>query len=65
MSRRDQLTNRGQMTGNSRSFAMNHSRRTWKVNLQPANIKTGKNTSTRVMVSTKTLKTLKRDNKLA
>ena len=53
------------MTGNSRSFAMNHSRRTWKVNLQPANIKTGKNTSTRVMVSTKTLKTLKRDNKLA
>ena len=65
MSRRDQLTNRGQMAGNSRSFAMNHSRRTWKVNLQPANIKTGKNTSTRVMVSTKTLKTLKRDNKLA
>ena len=65
MSRRDQLTNRGQMTGNSRSFAMNHSRRTWKVNLQPANIKTGKSTSTRVMVSTKTLKTLKRDNKLA
>ena len=65
MSRRDQLTNRGQMTGNSRSFAMNHSRRTWKVNLQPANIKTRKNTSTRVMVSTKTLKTLKRDNKLA
>ena len=65
MSRRDQLTNRGQMTGNSRSFAMNHSRRTWKVNLQPANIKTGKNTSTRVMVSTKTLKTLIRDNKLA
>ena len=65
MSRKDQLTNRGQMTGNSRSFAMNHSRRTWKVNLQPANVKTGKNTSTRVMVSTKTLKTLKRDNKLA
>ena len=65
MSRKDQLTNRGQMTGNSRSFAMNHSRRTWKVNLQPANVKTGKNTSTRVIVSTKTLKTLKRDNKLA
>ena len=65
MSRRDQLTNRGQMTGNSRSFAMNHSRRTWKVNLQPANIKTGKNTSTRVMVSTKTLKTLNRENKFA
>ena len=65
MSRKDQLTNRGQMSGKSRSFAMNTSRRTWKINLQPANIKTGKNTSKRVMVSTKTLKTLKRDNKLA
>ena len=65
MSRRDQVTNRGQMTGNSRTFAMHTSSRTLKVNLQPANIKTGKNTSTRVMVSTKTLKTLKRDNKLA
>lgn len=65
MSRRDELTNRGQMSGNSRSFAMNHSRRSWKVNLQPANVKTGKNTSKRVMVSTKTLKTLKKQNKLA
>lgn len=65
MSRRDQLTNRGQMSGNSRSFALNHSRRNWKVNLQPARVKTGKNTSKRVMVSTKTLKTLKKQNKLA
>ncbi|WEK82977.1 MAG: 50S ribosomal protein L28 [Mycoplasma sp.] len=65
MSRKDQLTGRGQMTGNSRSFAMNHSRRTWKINLQPAKIKTGKNSSKRVMVSTKTLKTLKKNNKLA
>ncbi|AIV03945.1 50S ribosomal protein L28 [Candidatus Malacoplasma girerdii] len=65
MSRKDQLTERGQMTGNTRSFAMNHSRRNWKVNLQPAKIKTSKNSSKRVMISTKTLKTLKKNNKLA
>ena len=65
MSRKDQITGRKQMSGNSRSHAMNHSRRTWKVNLQPARIKTGKNTSKRVLVSTKTMKTLKKNNKLA
>ncbi|MCF0227611.1 MAG: 50S ribosomal protein L28 [Malacoplasma sp.] len=65
MSRKDQITKRGAMSGNSRSFAMNHSRRSWKVNLQPARVKTGKNSSKRVMVSTKTLKTLKKQNKLA
>ncbi len=65
MSRKDQITNRGKMSGNSRSFAMNHSRRTWNVNLQPVKIKTGKNSSKRVRVSTKTIKTLKKQNKLA
>ncbi len=65
MSRRDQITNRGQMVGNKRSHALNHSRRTWKINLQPAKIKTGKNSSKRIIVSTKTMKTLKKQNKLA
>lgn len=65
MSRKDQITGRKQMSGNLRSHAMNHSRRTWKVNLQPARIKTGKNSSKRVLVSTKTMKTLKKNNKLA
>ena len=65
MSRKDQITGRCQMTGNSRSHALNHSRRTWKVNLQPVKVKTGKNSSKRVMVSTKTMKTLRKQNKLA
>ena len=65
MSRKDQITGRGQMAGNSRSHALNHSRRTWKVNLQPVKVKTGKNSSKRVMVSTKTMKTLRKLNKLA
>ena len=65
MSRKDQITGRKQMSGNSRSFAMNHSRRTWRLNLQSARIKTGKNSSKRVLVSTKTIKTLKKQNKLA
>lgn len=65
MSRKDQITGCGQMTGNSRSHALNHSRRTWKVNLQPVKVKTGKNSSKRVMVSTKTMKTLRKQNKLA
>ena len=65
MIRKDQITGRGQMTGNSRSHALNHSRRTWKVNLQPVKVKTGKNSSKRVMVSTKTMKTLRKQNKLA
>lgn len=64
MSRKDQITGRGQMTGNSRSHALNHSRKTWKVNLQPVKVKTGKNSSKRVMVSTKTMKTLRKQNKL-
>lgn len=65
MSRKDQLTGRGPISGNSRSFAMNHSRRKWNVNLQTAHIKTGKNTSKKVVVSAKTMKTLKKQNKLA
>ena len=65
MSRKDQITGRGQMSGNSRSHALNHSRRTWKINLQPVKVKTGKNSSKRVMVSTKTMKTLRKQNKLA
>ncbi len=52
------------MSGNSRSFAMNHSRRTWKINLQSARIKTGRNSSKHILVSTKTMKTLKKNNKL-
>lgn len=65
MSRKDQITNRGPLTGNKRSHALNHSRRRWNLNLQTVHIKTGKNTSKRVKVSAKTIKKLKKQNKLA
>jgi large subunit ribosomal protein L28 len=65
MSRKDQISGKGPLSGNKRSHALNHSRRIWNVNLQTIRIKTGKNSSKRVKVSTRTLKTLKKQNKLA
>ncbi|WP_303923181.1 50S ribosomal protein L28 [Ureaplasma parvum] len=64
MAKRDQLTGKGPLSGNTRSHAMNHSKRRWNVNLQKATIKT-KNGIQRVSVSAKTLKTLKKHNLLA
>ncbi|WP_318035791.1 50S ribosomal protein L28 [Ureaplasma parvum] len=40
MAKRDQLTGKGPLSGNTRSHAMNHSKRRWNVNLQKATIKT-------------------------
>lgn len=65
MSRKDQITKKGPMSGNKRSHALNHSRRAWNVNLQTATIKTGPKTTKKVKVSARTLKTLKKNNKLA
>ncbi|MDR2847143.1 MAG: 50S ribosomal protein L28 [Mycoplasmataceae bacterium] len=64
MSRVDQLTNKKAMRGNTRSFAMNHSPRRWELNLQKATIKDGRGKRT-VRVTARTLKTLKRQKKLA
>ncbi|MDR0545707.1 MAG: 50S ribosomal protein L28 [Mycoplasmataceae bacterium] len=65
MSRKDQISKRGPLVGNKRSHALNHSRRRWNLNLQTVKIKTGKNTSKRIRVSVKTIKKLKKHNKLA
>jgi large subunit ribosomal protein L28 len=65
MSRKDQITNKGPLSGNRRSHALNHSRRVWNVNLQTIRIKTGKNSSKKVRVAASTIKTLKKQNKLA
>lgn len=65
MARRDELTNKGPLSGNKRSHAMNHSKRVWNVNLQTVEIKDGPKKTKRVKVSTRTLKTLKKHNKLA
>ncbi len=65
MAKKDQITGKGAMTGNTRSFSMNHSRRTWGLNLQSVKVITGKGKVERMRVSARTLKCLKRDNKIA
>jgi large subunit ribosomal protein L28 len=65
MAKKDQITGKGAMTGNTRSFSMNHSRRTWGLNLQSVKVVTGKGKVERMRVSARTLKSLKRDNKIA
>jgi large subunit ribosomal protein L28 len=65
MSRKDQISGKGPLRGNKRSHALNHARRVWNVNLQTVRVKTGKTTSKRVKASARTVKTLKKQNKLA
>ena len=63
MAKRDQITKKGPITGNTRSHALNHSRRRWNLNLQTVTIKKG-NKKVKVKVSARTLKTLKKNNKI-
>ncbi len=65
MSRKDDITNKGPLTGNHRSHAMNHSRRVWNLNLQTVEIKDGPHKTKKVRVSARTLKSLKKHNQLA
>lgn len=64
MSRKDQITGKKAMSGNARSHALNHSRRQWGLNLQTVTIKENGRTK-KVRVSARTLKTLRKNNKLA
>ncbi|MBS5115583.1 MAG: 50S ribosomal protein L28 [Erysipelotrichaceae bacterium] len=59
MSRKCQLTGKGAMSGNTRSHALNASRRKWNVNLQKATVMVdGK--PTKVRISARALKTLRK-----
>jgi len=64
MSRRDEITNKGPLSGNSRSHAMNASRRRWNLNLQTVKIMVSPGKTKKVKVSVKTMKTLRKHNKL-
>jgi large subunit ribosomal protein L28 len=58
MARKDALTGKSPQSGNKRSKALNATKRKWNVNLQPITIViNGK--KQRVMVSAKTMRTLK------
>ena len=59
MSRRCQVSGRGPMSGNTRSHALNSSRRRWNGNLQKATILVdGK--PTKVKISARELRTLRK-----
>ncbi|WP_031489079.1 50S ribosomal protein L28 [Ureaplasma canigenitalium] len=64
MAKKDQITGKGPLSGNTRSHAMNHSKRRWNLNLQRATVKLDDGTTARVRVTAKTLKTLKKHNML-
>ena len=59
MARKCALSGIGPLVGNNRSHAMNSSKRKWNLNLQP--VKIGGKT---LMISARTLKTLKKNNAL-
>ncbi|MBZ4195522.1 50S ribosomal protein L28 [Mycoplasma tauri] len=60
MARRDQLSNRGPLSGNLRSHSMIATKRKFNVNLQKITITNSNGTPTTLKVSAKTIKTLKR-----
>ncbi|MDR2654203.1 MAG: 50S ribosomal protein L28 [Mycoplasmataceae bacterium] len=64
MSRVDEITQKKALCGNTRSFSMNHSRRTFGLNLQTVQVKSG-NKIKSIRVSARTLKTLKKQRKIA
>lgn len=64
MARRDEITNKGPLSGNTRSHALNHSKRKWNLNLQNIKIYDDNGNIVKVKVSTRTLKSLKKHNKI-
>lgn len=64
MARKDAITGKKAMSGNKRSHAMNHSKRLFGLNLQKATIKDKNGAKRTVLVTAKTKKTLRKDNKL-
>lgn len=64
MARKDQLTGKGALSGNKRSHAMNHSKRRWNLNLQTVKMIDANGSIISVKVSARTLKTLKKHNKV-
>lgn len=64
MSKRDDITKKGPLSGNTRSHALNHNKRVWNLNLQKVKIWDENNNIVEVKVSARTLKTLKKNNKI-
>lgn len=64
MSRKDEITGKKAMSGNLRSHAMNHSKRKFNLNLQKATIMDDNGARKTILVSARTKKGLRKNNKL-
>ncbi|AJC49928.1 50S ribosomal protein L28 [Mycoplasma flocculare] len=60
MARKDPISQRGPLSGNNRSHALNATKRKFNLNLQQVTIKTASRQKIRLKVSTKTKKTLRK-----
>ncbi|AHB36679.1 50S ribosomal protein L28 [Spiroplasma apis] len=65
MARKDSLTGKGPLSGNSRSHAMNSNKRKWNLNLQKVQVMDENGKVMTLKVSARTLRTLKKNNQLA
>jgi len=65
MARKDSLTGRGPLSGNTRSHAMNASKRKWNLNLQKVKIIDENGKVFTCKVSARTLRTLKKRDIIA
>ncbi|ATG97533.1 50S ribosomal protein L28 [Mesoplasma lactucae] len=65
MARKDDLTGKGALSGNNRSHALNATKRKWNVNLQKVKVVDEKGNVKTIKVSARTLRTLKKAEKLA
>ncbi|PPE04308.1 50S ribosomal protein L28 [Williamsoniiplasma lucivorax] len=61
MARKDWLTGKGALSGNSRSHALNATRRKWNLNLQKVKLTDDQGRTYVIKVSARTLRTLKKE----
>lgn len=64
MARKDTLTGKGPLSGNSRSHALNATKRKWNLNLQKIKVSDENGRTFTIKVSARTLKTLKKQDKI-
>lgn len=65
MARKDALTGKAALTGNSRSHALNATKKKWNLNLQKVKLTDEKGRVYTIKVSARTLKSLKKQEKIA
>lgn len=63
MAKKDALTNKGALVGNSRSHALNATKRKWNLNLHKVKISDENGRLQTIKVSARTLRTLRKQEK--